>query len=69
MDTNINEIYLNKLFDDLVQERNTIQLEYKQDKELCHTQRITNQLSTLTSLINQVIKYRNLKNKAKMKSL
>jgi hypothetical protein len=69
MDTNINEIYLNKLFDDLVQERNTIQLEFKNDKELCHTQRLTNQLSTLTSLINQVIKYRNLKQKIKMTSL
>jgi len=69
MDTNINETYLNKLFDDLVQERNTVQLEFKNDKELCHTSRLTNQLSTLTSLINQVIKYRNLKQKIKMTSL
>ena len=69
MDTQINDIYLNKLFDELIQERNTVQLEFKNDKELCHTSRLTTQLSTLTSLINSVIKYRNLKQKSKMKSI
>jgi hypothetical protein len=68
MDTQINDIYLNKLYDDLTAERNTIQLEFKNDKEMCHTSRLTNQLSTLTSLINSVLKYRNLKQKSKMKS-
>ena len=68
MDTQINEFYLNKLYDDLTAERNTIQLEFKNDKELCHTSRLTSQLSTLTSLINFVLKYRNLKQKNKMKS-
>jgi hypothetical protein len=68
MDTQINDIYLNKLYDDLTIERNAIQLEFKNDKEMCHTTRLTSQLSTLTSLISSVLKYRNLKQKSKMKS-
>lgn len=68
MDTQINDIYLNKLYDDLTAERNTIQLEFKNDKEMCHTSRLNSQLTTINSLINSVIKYRNLKQKNKLKS-
>ena len=65
MATQINEIYLNKLFDDLTAERNAIQLEFKNDKELTKTNILTNKLNTINSIITQTIKLRNLIIKSK----
>jgi len=64
----ISETDLNKLYDDFVSERNLVQLEMKNDKELAHTSSLSTKISVLTSLITQVIKYRNIKIKEKLKS-
>lgn len=69
MSSQINEIYLNKLFDDLTAERNAIQLEFKNDKELSKTNILTNKLTTINSLITSTIKLRNLIIKSKNDTL
>jgi len=69
MENNIDTFYLNKLYDDLTTERNSIQLEFKNDKELVHSKTLTTKMNILNSMIAFTIKYRNIKNLQKLKDL
>jgi hypothetical protein len=63
----MNESYLNNLFDVLQAEKNALVLDLKNDKELTKEKEITSKCLVLDNLIKNVLKYRNLKIKAKLK--
>lgn len=63
----MNESYLNNLFDVLQAEKNALVLDLKNDNELTKEKEITAKCLVLDNLIKNVLKYRNLKIKAKLK--
>ena len=63
----MNESYLNNLFDVLQAEKNALVLDLKNDNELTKEKEITSKCLVLDNLIKNVLKYRNLKIKAKLK--
>jgi len=63
----IDENYLNNLFDVLQSEKNSLVLDLKNDKDLTHEREITGKCMVIDTLIKNVLKYRNLKIKAKLK--
>jgi hypothetical protein len=63
----MDENYLNNLFDVLQAEKNSLVLDLKNDKELTKEKEITVKCLVLDNLIKNVLKYRNLKIKAKLK--
>lgn len=63
----MNESYLNNLFDVLQAEKNALVLDLKNDNELIKEKEITAKCLVLDNLIKNVLKYRNLKIKAKLK--
>lgn len=56
---NINEIYLNELFDKFQNERNNLIQELKNDKELNHTKSIEQKLNIVEKITKDVLKLRN----------
>jgi hypothetical protein len=63
----MNESYLDNLFDVLQAEKNALVLDLKNDKELTKEKEITAKCLVLDNLIKNDLKYRNLKIKAKLK--
>ena len=67
MNNNIDEQYLNNLFESFQTERNKLLLELKNDKELTKEKDIHSKLLVMESLTKNVLKYRNLIIKEKLK--
>jgi len=63
----MDENYLNNLFDVLQSEKNSLIIDLKNDKELTKEKEITSKCLVLDNLIKNVLKYRNLKIKSKLK--
>jgi len=63
----IDEQYLNNLFESFQTERNKLLLELKNDKELTKEKDIHSKLLVMESLTKNVLKYRNLIIKEKLK--
>jgi hypothetical protein len=64
---NIDEQYLNNLFESFQTERNKLLLELKNDKELTKEKDIHSKLLVMENLTKNVLKYRNLIIKEKLK--
>ena len=56
---NIDENFLNDLFDKFQSERNALILELKNDKELSHTKSIEAKLSLVEKITKDILKLRN----------
>ena len=67
MNNEINEQYLTTLFETLQNERNKLLQDLKNDKDLTHEKEILPKLSILEGLTKNVLKYRNLIIKNKLK--
>jgi len=67
MNNNIDEQYLNNLFENFQNERNKLLLDLKNDKELTKEKDIHSKLLVMESLTKNVLKYRNLIIKEKLK--
>jgi len=67
MNNNIDEQYLNNLFENFQNERNKLLLDLKNDKELTKERDIHSKLLVMESLTKNVLKYRNLIIKEKLK--
>lgn len=67
MNNNIDEQYLNNLFESFQNERNKLLLDLKNDKELTKEKDIHSKLLVMESLTKNVLKYRNLIIKEKLK--
>jgi hypothetical protein len=63
----IDEQYLTKLYNDLHADKQKVFLEINNDKELQHERELNQKLNVIDSIIKNVIKYRNLKIKDKLK--
>ena len=59
--------YINKLIDDIQQERTKLFNELKSDTELAHTNFISSKLTTIDVMFKAVIKLRNITIKEKLK--
>ena len=59
--------YINKLIDDIQQERTKLFNELKGDTELAHTNFISLKLSTIDTMFKAVLKLRNITIKEKLK--
>ena len=64
---NIDEQYLNNLFESFQKERNKLLLDLKNDKELTKEKDIHAKLLVMENLTKNVLKYRNLIIKEKIK--
>jgi hypothetical protein len=64
---NIDEQYLNNLFESFQTERNKLLLDLKNDKELTKEKDIHSKLLVMENLTKNVLKYRNLIIKEKLK--
>ena len=67
MNNNIDEQYLNNLFESFQNERNKLLLDLKNDKELTKEKDIHSKLLVMENLTKNVLKYRNLIIKEKLK--
>ncbi len=67
MNSEINEQYLTNLFETFQNERNKLLLELKNDKELTHEKEIYPKLLIVEGLTKNILKYRNLIIKNKLK--
>lgn len=67
MNNNIDENYLNQLFETFQNERNKLLLEYKNDKELTHNKVLESKINSVEKITREVIKYRNILIKCKIK--
>ena len=65
----LDETYISKLYDDLQTEKNSVLQEYKNDKELKNTVIITQKINIVESMMKNLIKYRNIKLKQKLKDI
>jgi len=65
----LTDTYINKLYDDLQIEKTAILLEYKNDKELKNTIIINQKLNIVESMMKNLIKYRNIRIKQKLKDM
>jgi hypothetical protein len=65
----LDETYISKLYDDLQTEKNSVLQEYKNDKELKNTIIITQKINIVESMMKNLIKYRNIKLKQKLKDI
>jgi len=63
----INEQYLEKIFEDLLNHKNKILIDLKNDKDMKHEKDINCELQVLDILLKTSIKYRNIIIKQKLK--
>jgi len=63
----LDENYMSRLFEDFSSERNKLILELKNDKEMTKERILTQKLACIDSLIKNILKYRNINIKEKMK--
>lgn len=62
------EMTLNKLYEDISNEKNKIMLDLKNDTEMSKRKNIESKMTTLDTIQKNVVKYRNLIIKEKLKS-
>lgn len=60
--------YINRLYDELNNARNSLMLELKNDKECSKEKVINGKILCIDSMMKNTLKYRNIKLKAKLKS-
>jgi hypothetical protein len=65
----INEQYINQLFETFTSERNKIILDIKNDTEMNKEKILYSKLSTIDGIIKNLLKYRNILVKAKLKDI
>lgn len=58
---------INTMIDDLMNEKNSLMLELKNDKEMKHYQTIVSKLGLMDTMVKSMIKYRNVITKEKIK--
>ena len=63
----LDENYMSRLFEDFSSERNKLILELKNDKEMTKERILTQKLTCIDNLIKNILKYRNINIKEKMK--
>jgi len=63
----INEQYLEKIFEDLLNHKNKLLIDLKNDKDMKHEKDINCELQVLDILLKTSIKYRNIIIKQKLK--
>ena len=67
MSSEINEQYLNQAFENFNNEKNKLYQDLKNDKELNKTKMIESKINTVEKITKEILKYRNLLIKSKMK--
>jgi len=65
--TELNETYLDRIYDDFSKEQSTLMEKIKQGAEEDKTKDITKQITILNSLTMMVLRFRNLKKKIALK--
>ena len=65
--TELNETYLDRIYDDFSKEQSTLMEEIKQGAEEDKTKDITKQITILNSLAMMILRFRNLKKKIALK--
>jgi len=63
----MDESYINKLINDIQNERNKLFNDLKNDTELCHSNVINQKLNALDSMLKSVFKLRSINIKEKLK--
>jgi DNA-binding HxlR family transcriptional regulator len=63
----MDESYINKLINDIQNERNKLFNDLKNDTELCHSNVINQKLNALDNMLKAVFKLRNINIKEKLK--
>ena len=63
----INEQYLERVFEDLLNHKNKLLIELKNDKDMKHEKDINQELTILDIILKSSIKYRNIIIKQKLK--
>ena len=69
MNNSLDLDYIDKLYDIFQTEKNSIMLDYKNDKELNNVLFNSQKLSLIEGMMKNLIKYRNIKLKAKLKDI
>lgn len=59
---------INTMIDDLMNEKSSLMLELKNDKEMKHYQTLVQKLGLMDTMIKSMIKYRNVITKEKLKA-
>jgi hypothetical protein len=59
---------INTMIDDLMNEKNTLMMELKNDKEMKHYQFLVQKMGLMDIMIKNMIKYRNIITKDKLKA-
>jgi len=67
--TEINESYLDRIYEDFSKEQSKLMEQIKQNTEHKKEQDITKQITILNTLMMQVLRFRNLKRKQALKML
>ena len=67
MNSQIDDNYISRLYEDWTIERNNLMLELKNDKDLTKEKYITPKLTTIDNILKNLLKYRNQKLKEKIK--
>ena len=67
MNCSIDDGYINRMFDDWTSQRNILMMEMKNDKEMTKERILTQKLTCIDNLIKNILKYRNINIKEKMK--
>ena len=67
MNSQIDDNYISRLYEDWTIERNNLMLELKNDKDLTKEKFITPKLTTIDNILKNLLKYRNQKLKEKIK--
>lgn len=67
MNSQIDDNYISRMYDDWTNERNTLMLELKNDKDLSKEKYITPKLTTIDIILKNLLKYRNQRLKEKIK--
>lgn len=62
------ENYINRFYDELNNSRNSLMTELKNDKELTKERIISQKLNCVDSIMKNLLKYRNLRTKEKLKT-
>lgn len=63
-----NDSFITSLYDDIQKEKTSVLLDIKNDKELKHLTENNQKISILDSMTKNILKYRNIKIKEKLKN-
>lgn len=62
-----NEMYVNNLYDEFNNTRSALMLQLKNDKELTKEKTITQKIACIDSIMKNLLRYRNINTKEKLK--